>query len=97
MADLADRSLRIVYTCGPSLLMLCLSVVFGLDVRKQRSRGSVTALVVVKGGIAQWPEFAAGGDVGQDKGVAAEHVDVHEAERRQAAYVCVVHLDALGE
>lgn len=33
---------------------------------------------------------------GQGKGVAAEHVDVREAKRRQAGHVRGVHLDALG-
>ena len=40
-------------------------------------------------GVAQRPEPAAGDDVEQGEGVAAEHVDVLEAERGEAGHVLV--------
>ena len=45
------------------------------------------------GRVSQGPKFAARDGVGQGEGVAAEHVDVLEAERRQAA---LVHYSGCG-
>ena len=50
----------------------------------------------VCGWVSQRPEFAARDGVGQGEGVAAKHVDVLEAERRQAGHVLWAHVEALG-
>src|SRR4051812_35870273 len=55
-------------------------------------------LLVVGGGawVAERAEFAAGDGFRQGEGVAAEHVDVLEAERGEAGDVLAAHVVALG-
>ena len=46
--------------------------------------------------VAQRSEFASGDGVRQDKGIAAEHVDVFEAERRQSGNIVGQYLVPFG-
>src|SRR3982750_4009684 len=61
-----------------------------------RDLSSLARVVVGQARIAQRPQLAACDGLGQTEGVAAEHVDVGEAERGEACYIPIQHGEALG-
>src|SRR4051812_41194537 len=61
-----------------------------------RDLSSLARVVVGLARIAQRPQLAARDGLGQTEGVAAEHVDVGEAERGEACYIAIQHGEALG-